>query len=343
MVRENSKWLGRLFTSHFWLGVLLVFLSVLLQSVLQNKNFLLDAAIAFIQTIGVAIVVAVIFSYTAGTAEFLDKVTTLLKSIVIDRNFLANIDIESKRSALVALIKPSEAERQRYAYIGRYYDIYINHTLNITKKCVRSDYRLEARAYNDSSGVVSVEQRISYRLHPTIDGFTDVTLRLDDQEKGSCYKWVRVSDSDGNVLIDKLPEPKSVLYRGNNTAVTTIPLKELGKGKDHLIVQWCIIERGYDHWIHLTFQALEPTDGFEYYLSCEEDINVWAFQTFVHGADFKVYQEGSKSIEISCHEWFNEGTGLSIVVSKTPPFTEENIIAEQSHQANALKASTADA
>ncbi len=329
-MHNDKMWLGRLFSSHFWLGMLLVLLSVVLEATIPQPHFILVTTISFIQTIGIAIVVAVIFTYTAGTAEFLEKITTLLKSIVIDRNFLANIDIDSKRSALVALIKPSEAERQRYAHIGTYYDIFINHTLNITKKCVRSDYRLEARAFVDADGVVAVEQRVSYRLHPTIDGYTDITMRLDDELLGSTYKWARVSDPQGNVLVSDLPAPQSVSYRGNTTLVSKIPLRELGKGKDHLIVQWCIIEKGYDHWIHLTFQALEPTDGFEYFLTCENDLHIWAFQTFVHGADFKVYRDNDRRIELSCHEWFNEGTGVAIVVSRTqPPQPNPTITPEQ--------------
>lgn len=318
---ERYKWMDRLFTSYFWLGITLVLLSCVLQAIVTSPHFLVSAGIAFIQTSGVALVVAVLFSFVTGTKEFLDKITSLLRSIVIDRNFLANIDMDSKKSALSALIKPSEAERQRYANIGRYYDVFVMHTLDITKTCVRSDYRLDAHAYRDEEGVVCVEQRAAYRLHPTVDGYTDITMRLDDKTLGSSYKYVRVSDPDGNVLIDKLPEAKEIQFRGNTTMVSTVPLRELGKGKDHLIVQWCVIERGHDHWIHLCFQALEPTDGFQYNLICEGDLNVCALQTFVHGADFKVYREGNKRIELTSQEWFNEGTGLALVLSTTPMCT----------------------
>ncbi|NOU36513.1 MAG: hypothetical protein HOO88_07065 [Kiritimatiellaceae bacterium] len=318
----DKKWLGKLFTNYFWFGLILVLLSCTLQAELKSPHYLIEAVILFMQMIGLTIIVAVLFTFTTGTSEFLDKITALLKNIVIDRNFLANIDADSKRNALVALIKPSESERQRYADIGRYYDVFVKHTLNITKKSVRSDYRLDARAFIDKEKIVCVEQRLSYRLHPTIEGFTDVQMRLDDKTLGSDFKWVRVSDPQGKVILDKLPQPEQCEHRGNPTLISTIPLRELGKGSDHLIVQWCIVERGHDHWIHLTFQAREPTDGFEYFLQCEDDLHICALQTFVHGADFKVYREGTRRIEISCHEWFNEGTGLALVVSNNCPEVE---------------------
>ena len=272
-----------------------------------------------LQTIGVAIMVASIFSYISGTSDFLEKITELLKSIVIDRNFLSNIDTDSKRTALESLIKPSEAEKQLYSAIDRYYDVFINHTLDITSKCVRSDYMLEARAYRDEEETVCVEQRISYRLHPTVKGYKDVTMRLDDKTLGSEYKWVRISDPKGNILLEKLPEPKEIEFGGNLSAICTLPLKELGKNSDHLKVQWCIVEKGHDHWIHLCFQALVPTDGFTYHVKCEDDLHVCAINHFIHGASFKIYKATSKELELSCQEWFNEGTGLALVISNNPP------------------------
>ena len=315
--RDKKAWLLKLFSIYFWLGVVLILLATVLQLQFPNANFHVQAGIVFLHTVGIAILVAAIFTFASGTSDFIDRITDLLRRIVIDREFLGNIDAESKRNALAGLIKPSEAERQLYADIGRYYDIFINHTMNITKRCVRSDYSVSARAYRDTDGTVAVEQRVSYRLHPTVEGYTNIEIRLDEKDLGSLFQWFRVSNPQGKVVCDELPEPVEFMHHGNLTYLCTVPLKDIGRGADHLKVQFCVVERGHDHWTHLCFQALEPTDGFTYYVQCEDDLHICALASFVHSASFKVYREGTRRIEVSCNEWFNEGTGLALVISNS--------------------------
>ena len=312
---QQKVWLLKLFSSYFWLGVVLVLVATVLHLQFPSAHFLVTTGVVFLQTIGVAILVAAIFTFTSGTSDFIDSITDLLRRIVIDREFLGNIDSESKRNALAGLIKPSEAERQLYADIGRYYDVFINHTMDITKRCVRSDYAVAARVYKDADGMVAAEQSVSYRLHPTVSGYTDIEIRLDEKDLGSLFQWFRVSDPQGRVICNRLPDPVEVMRRGNKTYSCVIPLKDIGEGSDHLKVQFCVIERGHDHWTHLCFEAREPTDGFTYFVHCEDDLHVCAVASFVHSADFKVYRDGTQRIEITCNEWFNEGTGLAMVIS----------------------------
>jgi len=126
----------RFFLNYFWLGIVFLLVAIILDLKINDKTLIETSGITFLETFGVSIMIASIFTFASGTSQFTNKITALLRDIVIDRNFLGNIDGDSKRDALRALIKPSKAELQSYSDIGRYYDVYINHTMNITNKSV---------------------------------------------------------------------------------------------------------------------------------------------------------------------------------------------------------------
>jgi len=328
-MRKTLKWLRSFFINYFWFGIVLILFAILFDHIVDQKTLPKIIGIALINNIGIAILVASIFTFASGTSQFVDKITELLKDIVIDRNFLGNIDSDSKRNALNALIKPSETEKQVYSDIGRYYDMYTNHTMNISSKSVRSDYSVYAIASIDKDiNKVKCELFITYRLHPSVDGYKDIKIKVDDKNSGSEIVLVRVSTPKGTRVYDQKPEANEEDLRGNKTGSAIVPLKELGEGCTHLKVEIELIEYGQDHWIHQTFQALEPTDGFRFRLECRDSLKVVAQNSFIYGAEFHVDRPNEKLILFSCDEWMNEGSGLAVVVASIG----QNRIAEQSAQ-----------
>lgn len=315
-MRETLKWLRTFFINYFWVGIVLILSAILLDNIVVQRTLPKIVGISILNNIGIAILVASIFTFASGTSQFVDKITELLKDIVIDRNFLGNIDSDSKRNALNALIKPSEAEKQVYSDIGRYYDMYTSHTMNISSKSVRSDYSVYAIASIDNKlNKVKCNLLITYRLHPSVDGYKDIKIKVDDKPSGSEIRLVRVSTPSGKRVYDQKPESNEEDLRGNKTGSAIVPLKELGEGHTHLKVEIELIEYGQDHWILQTFQALEPTDGFRFRLECRDNLKVVAQNSFIYGAEFHVDRPNEKIILFSCDEWMNEGSGLAVVVS----------------------------
>jgi len=268
------------------------------------------------------------FSITRLYSEFIPS--------QLDRNFLGNIDSDGKRDALKALIKPTEAERQLYSDIGRYYDMYINHTMGITEKCVRSDFTVQVKASIDqATGRVRIKQLMSYRLHPTINGYHDINVEIDDLNQDSIITNVIVTTPQGQRVYNQKPEVVKVAFDGREGGRATIPLTKLGVGHAHLKIEIDLTEYGYDHWALLTFRALQPTDGFRYNILCLNDLKVVAQRAFVHGA--KLYfdsNEAETEMVFSSDEWFNEGTGLSVVISTNKTSEPSNSADAKGHTAD---------
>jgi hypothetical protein len=291
-----------LFTSYFWLGILLTLLAIIIDLEYPSRALPLSIFINLTESIGIAIIVASIFTFVSGTSEFINKIRALLQDIVVSRNFLGNIDSESKRDALNALIKPSFEERKIYSNIEDYLNTYISKTLEITRKCVRSNYNVNARAYIENNKVF-VDSNISYRLYPTKDGYDKIKIGFLETESDSTCKKIVVNTPHGQrrVFEDLKFEPTQI--DAGMARLASIDLSEYAKSCSHLDISLEMTEAGSDHWIMLSFSALMPTDGFKHTLRCENNLRIASSHTFIHGAQFYVDKPSDTEITTSCNEW----------------------------------------
>lgn len=321
--KNNSKFeFFKLFSGYFWLGIIFILVCIILDLLFNTRDFWLSVLISLGNSIGIAIVVASIFTYASGTSEFINKIQSLLQDIVVNRNFLGNIDSESKREALNALIKPSSEEKRVYSNIEDYLNTYVSQTMDITSKCIRSNYTINAKAYIDTienKKCVCVKSDISYRLYPTKDGYSDIKVGFLIEDTLSTCEGIIINTPHGD---REVIDSDKIIFKDMEVDVgwiriASIDLSKHAKKCSHLDISLEYIEVGSDHWIMLPFCALMPTDGFKHTLYCTDGLKINSFHTFIHGAKFYIDKKSDTEMRISCNEWINEGTGISILVSKT--------------------------
>lgn len=316
-IKETLGWVRKFFATYFWLGALLILVNIILELEYKAdaRAYWLSIVIKLIEAVGISILIASIFTFASGTSDFIGKIRSLLEDIVVRRNFLANIDPDGKKEALKALIQPSASEVNKYPNIGDYYGYFIEKTLGIAAKSVRSNYQVTSRAYFDQKkGKIAVEGIYSYRLYPSSNGFNDITVGFEHKE--SCCEYIAIHDPSGekmeekNIVLKEHNEGEDISFRA------TIPVKDFGSGKNHLDVELKVIEYGEDHWKMIQFKALQPTDGFKFQLRCEGDVAVKEHAIFVVGAKYYLRQsDGGDFFSVACNQWVNEGTGLCVLVS----------------------------
>lgn len=310
----------RFFLNYFWIGIAIILSALLLDAMMYTsaaRPLAFEILLSLTQTIGVSVLVASIFTFASGTSEFVSKLRLLLESIVIKRNFLGNIDTKGKKEALKALIQPSEIEKNKYPNIGDYYGYFINKTLDIGKKSVRSNYQVHCRAYLDpTTNRIAVDGMYNYRVYPSNDGFHDIVVGFDEDLSGSCKcHHIAINTPDGRrELHDNLKfelEDKS----GDISKEAKVKTDKYNK-YSHLDVELKMVEYGKDHWALISFKALQPTDGFRFTLHCEGDVKIQEKAIFVVGANYFVDMADDKSdLFITCNQWINEGSGLTVLVS----------------------------
>jgi hypothetical protein len=310
-------YLKSFFINYLWLGIVLVLISALLDKYFNPEDVLFSSFIALISTVGISIVVASVFTYASGTSRFMEKIRGLLEEIIVKRQFLSNIDSDSKKEALKYILSPSEKEIKNIPNINDYYDFYIKQALNVKEKCVRSNYNSVCRAYFDKNkNKVAVDLEISYRLYPSSNGFQDIQLGFED-DSDSIVRGLIINYPDGErTPIDVKLEPVDV--GGQPHRLFKYPPKdsdENGKRYKHIDVELRMTGFGFDHWWMLNFKAMQPTDGFSFSLTCDDDIKIKKYAVFVVGATYNIHKENDYFIKLTCHQWINEGSGLSLLIA----------------------------
>ena len=318
-VSHSAGWFKRFFVNYFWLGVVITLLAVILdlQYPEKSRSEFGTIIIKLFETIGVSVLVAAVFTYASSTNEFIGSIRKLLEDIIVKRNFLANIDPVGKKEALKALIQPSAAEMNKYPNIGDYYGYFIEKTLAIQAKSVRSNYQIMARAFFDESKRrVAVEGVYCYRLYPSAEGFSDITLGFEEGVDGVSFcSHVIVTCPDGERHSVQMPELKEHNEGGDISRRFTFPIREFGSGKNHLDVEFKVTEYGGSGGMLMQFKALQPTDGFRFELRCDASLAIARQAIFVVGAKYYLnVAEDRKTVSVNCNQWINEGSGLCVLV-----------------------------
>lgn len=304
------------FLNYFWLGLVIILAAVIINEKCPESESI-SIITNVLESIGIAIMVASIFTFASGTSGFVEKMKSLLEDIIIKRDFLGNIDPEGKKEALKSLIQPSASEKSKYPNIGDYYGYFINKTLEIGFKSVRSNYQINARAFLDSSkNLIAVESTYSYRVYPSSEGFQPIILGFPEEESGtSDCQHVAISTPDGKRELHDNLEFEIHDQGGDISRRASIDTKKFND-QPHLDIEIKTIEYGADHWSLIDFQALQPTDGFKFKLHCDGDVSIQQNLIFVVGANYYVDESSNKKdLSITCNQWINEGSGLSVLVS----------------------------
>lgn len=270
-ITTSDTWnlLKKFFLHYFTGGFLFILLAIILDLQFQSpRSIYLSTLINLLSSIGLAVLVASIFTFASGTSEFIERIKTLLKEIIVTRDFLENIDPDGKKEALKYLIQPSTAEKNKYPNIGDYYGHFIEKTMSIGSRSVRSNYQINSRAYFDSEkGTIAVEGIYSYRLYPNSEGYSEIKVGFEEPLGGPSFcSYVTISTPDG----ERHHHPREELEfkefdnGGDISNQATIDLKTVGKNHNHLDIELKVTEYGSDHWSLITFKALQPTDGFKF-------------------------------------------------------------------------------
>ena len=193
--------------------------SIILDKYIESEkySFLITIFINLTQSIGVSILVATIFSFAATTADFTQRIKGFLEDIIIKRNFLSNIEPEGKKEALRALIKPSDKELSNLPNINDYYDHFINNTLAVQSKNVRSNYSIQVKIYIDPDDEkVKAEGIYTYRLYPSANGYNPIIIGFDEEkETGSKCIHIKVYNQKGALFTKEIDNLQEIKEDGN--------------------------------------------------------------------------------------------------------------------------------
>lgn len=315
------KWFKKYFLNYFWLSIVLILISILIKN--NVTNIYCKVFASMLETLGMAAFVAAIFNFTIETTDFIEKIKDILEKIVIKKNFLSNMNEESKKEVLKNILKPTDEEIKKYSNIEDYYNYYANETLSVSSKNVRSNYNINIKAGIDRKNKkIYTEGTYSYRLYPSNDGFEPITIGLLQEDTLSVCDVIVNMPNGKRHKFEFNQDIKSRFENREDSKVATLEIKEMCSEFEHIDIELRIKEYGADHWMLVFFKAEQPTDGFNFTLNVDDPISIKQVNVFDVGHNYHIDKSNS-TLHIGCYQWINQGAGLSSVISFDETKSEE--------------------
>ena len=322
------KGMKKVFKNFFWLGVVVLLITIIVYEKLLVKyqnSIIFKTLIDLSTTLSISIVISGIFTWVSESSFFATKIMSLLKSVVLKRDFLSNLDIANKKEALKVLIEPSRFERNNFERVADYYSFYIDQTMDLSNKNIRSDYIANVEVSFEAN-IVQYITDITYRLFPNEKGFGLLKVGFEEQPGSKIGELIsaKIGISSGEYVDitnmfkdndDTIGGMKSILKTVdlNQDKIETIQLKE----QKFLIVKLTLKEYGYDHWVPINFRTLQPTSSFSYVVNYPSDFHCVSYNTYGQAINYTIDDSQPHKLDIRTPQWLNEGAGINIIISNT--------------------------
>jgi hypothetical protein len=310
--KKNGTWVHAYFTNYLWIGVAFVLLGVLLEG--NTTSPYVTVLSSLIKSLGIAVIISAVFTFASDSSTFISKIKNLLQEIIVDRTFLQGIDTESKKQALLAMLRPFSNEPV-HANIASYYDGYVNTALGISKRQVRTRAHLNERVSLDQEhGKLKAESTFSYRAFPGENGYKEISVAFEDDDGLSFCRLISVTTPQGDTLAET-PEVCILQHKGKSQRRYTFSkLHELQKSI-YLDVTIDLVEYGEDHWMMVGSDVEMPTEGFSINIFCEEGIVIKEHYLFLENNNYDLQKPSDHELRITSNQWMNPGSGQVIVVA----------------------------
>jgi len=311
----------------FYLGLFSLLLGILLDSYIDRLNggwlYLAQIGIELLKNIGIAILVANVFSFIIGTQQFIDFIRDKLINIVISKNFIEKLNRDERKDMLKSILKPSKELSSIYSGITRYFDRYIEDSLNLFKLHYRSGFTLIGDVcFDKEANKVKGKIDFNYRIYKVMGEYEKLPIAFENDDCKLIYTKITTENGEEKVidkteLIDKMNMEGCENIKNDpcikEGATQIIP--EEFKKYTQLDILRRIEEMGADHWYLFSYRANYPCDKLTIQFKCEEGIEVKNCIIYGKGEHFKIENEISK-ITVYCNDWLRPGYGVSILFAR---------------------------
>lgn len=283
----------------------------------QNKSmqYIINLTSQFFQSVGVAILVANIFTFILGTEEFVTYIREKLVNIVVSKEFISKLNQDEQRNLLRMVLKPAKELSAIYSGITSYFDQYIEDSMKLFESTYRGHMKIDAIAsYDEDKKIMQVLMEVDYIVYKTSDKFEPIILGLEDPSSEHIETIIRGS---GN-LEERLTNENAVKVDIDDPTMNQmleLKIPEKFNSLSHINVSRKIIERGSDHWQSFSYKTVKACDQVTISLRCDDGLEIKNCSTY--GVQSKYSIDKSKSrVKVTYNDWLSPGFGVNIIVAK---------------------------
>jgi len=311
----------RFFGRFFWLSLSLVLLGLLLLSWVQRVDasyrFFFEIFAQILKDLGVALLIANIFSYVLGTKEFSEYMLKKVSDVILSKDFLRKLGPDEQRNVLDLVLRPPKNFADVYSGIADYYKEYIENSMSLFDHNYRAALKVDVDVFHDSEKqVMAARTEVDYTVYRVGEDFEPLTIYSEDSNFK--HELTKVVSPNGQAQEFK-GEPKGCDSSDPTLKAShTLVLPETFNKASHIAVTRRVVEFGEDHWIHYSYRAVKACHGMILKLRCPDGYTIR--DEYIYGAreNFVIEKsEDKKTVRISCPMWLSPGFGVNILVAKT--------------------------
>lgn len=309
------KFFRRFFNKFFVIGFITILISIIIDLSI-NDCIIKMIIVNLLNTIGIALLIGSIFDFSKNSNDFMDFVSSILKDIIVSKNFLKGLEDKEKKKALEMVLTPSGNQLEQCSDIQMYFQRKIDETMEIFHTNFKTNLVVNAEI-RKLDGIVQTFVTLTYRVYKIEDKYFPLITTF-EKEDCNVEKSYIISPEGVKEISEKDITPTDEDISPINVKTYSYEIPEELYKYPYLTIKKTVIEKGYNHWTNFHWNTLTPTDGITFTLKCYDGLHIKEYFIFDSEEFYNVTEADDKtSIDIISTLWLDKHSGFVFTVSDT--------------------------
>lgn len=309
------KFFRRFFNKFFVIGFIIILISIIIDLSI-NDCIIKMIIVNLSNTIGIALLIGSIFDFSKNSNDFMDFVSSILKDIIVSKNFLKGLEDKEKKKALEMVLTPSGNQLEQCSDIQMYFQRKIDETMEIFHTNFKTNLVVNAEI-RKLDGIVQTFITLTYRVYKIEDKYFPLITTF-EKEDCNVEKSYIISPEGVKEISEKDITSTDEDISPINVKTYSYEIPEELYKYPYLTIKKTVIEKGYNHWTNFHWNTLTPTDGITFTLKCYDELHIKEYFIFDSEEFYNVTEADDKtSIDIISTLWLDKHSGFVFTVSDT--------------------------
>ncbi len=309
------KFFRRFFNKFFVIGFIIILISIIIDLSI-NDCIIKMIIVNLSNTIGIALLIGSIFDFSKNSNDFMDFVSSILKDIIVSKNFLKGLEDKEKKKALEMVLTPSGNQLEQCSDIQMYFQRKIDETMEIFHTNFKTNLVVNAEI-RKLDGIVQTFITLTYRVYKIEDKYFPLITTF-EKEDCNVEKSYIISPEGVKEISEKDITSTNEDISPINVKTYSYEIPEELYKYPYLTIKKTVIEKGYNHWTNFHWNTLTPTDGITFTLKCYDELHIKEYFIFDSEEFYNVTEADDKtSIDIISTLWLDKHSGFVFTVSDT--------------------------
>ena len=309
------KFFRRFFNKFFVIGFITILISIIIDLSI-NDCIIKMIIVNLSNTIGIALLIGSIFDFSKNSNDFMDFVSSILKDIIVSKNFLKGLEDKEKKKALEMVLTPSGNQLEQCSDIQMYFQRKIDETMEIFHTNFKTNLVVNAEI-RKLDGIVQTFITLTYRVYKIEDKYFPLITTF-EKEDCNVEKSYIISPEGVKEISEKDITSTDEDISPINVKTYSYEIPEELYKYPYLTIKKTVIEKGYNHWTNFHWNTLTPTDGITFTLKCYDELHIKEYFIFDSEEFYNVTEADDKtSIDIISTLWLDKHSGFVFTVSDT--------------------------